>query len=137
MGDEKEGVVSNSERAAAHLATRSRSVGQLREMPERERPLSEQFRIVAKEWCDLDGAARMLEECKTATLSTMMKRLGDKPAAHAERDVKASDEWHDYIKKMVETRTAANLKKVQLKYLEMKFNEWQSAEANVRSERRL
>lgn len=118
-------------------AARALNASTVREMPEREQPLSEQFRLVAKAWCDLDGAARMLEECKTATLSTMMKRLGDKPAAHAERDVKASSEWHDYIKRMVETRTAANLKKVQLKYLELKFSEWQSAEANARSERRL
>jgi hypothetical protein len=109
----------------------------MREMPEHERPLSEQFRIIAKEWCDLDGAARMLEECKSATLSTMMKRLGDKPAAHAERDVKSSPEWHDYIRKMVETRTAANLKKVQLEFIRMRQQEWIAADANARVERRL
>ena len=38
---------------------------------------------------------------------------------------------------MVDTRTKANLKKVQLEYLRMKHSEWQSAEANARSERRL
>jgi len=106
-------------------------------LPENEHPLSEQFRLVAKAWADLDGAARMLEETKTANLSTMMKRLGDIPAAHAERDVKASPEWHDFIKRMVETRTAANIKKVQLEYIRMKAAEWTSAEANARQERRL
>jgi hypothetical protein len=121
--------VKNSDLALSRLATH--------QLPEREQPLSEQFRLVAKAWADLDGAARMLEECKTATLSTMMKRLGDKPAAHAERDVKASPEWREYIKRMVETRTAANLKKVQLEFIRMRQQEWIAADANARVERRL
>lgn len=100
-------------------------------------PISEQFRVVAKEWVTLDGAARMLEESKTAVQSQMMRALGDKPAAHAERDVKASPEWADYITKMTEARTQANMKKVQMKYLEMKFSEWQSLNANKRAEMRL
>lgn len=100
-------------------------------------PISEQFRLVAKEWVTLDGAARMLEESKTAVQSQMMKALGDKPAAHAERDVKASPEWHDYIKKMVDARSQANLKKVQLEFLRMKFQEWSSENANRRAEMRL
>ena len=107
------------------------------ELPRDERPISEQFRLVAKAWCDLDGAARLLEETKSASLSQMMKRLGDIPAAHAERDVKASPEWGDYIKRMVDTRTKANLKRVQLKYLEMRHREWIAADANARSERKL
>jgi hypothetical protein len=105
--------------------------------PESEQPLSEQFRLVAKAWCDADGAARMLEECKTSTLSTMMKRLGDIPTAHAERDVKSSPEWQEYIKRMVEARTAANLKKLQMEYIRMKQQEWISADANARAERKL
>jgi hypothetical protein len=101
------------------------------------RPLSEQFRVIAKDWCDLDSAARLMEETKTAVLSQRMKALGDKPAAHAERDVKASDEWHEFIRRMVEARTAANLKKLQLEYLRMQFSERQSFEATARAERRL
>ena len=100
-------------------------------------PISEQFRVVAKEWVTLDGAARMLEESKTAVQSQMMKALGDIPAAHAERDVKASPEWADYLNKMVEARTASNLKKVQMKYLEMKFQEWNSTAATRRAEMKL
>lgn len=109
----------------------------VRQMPEHERPISEMFRIVAKEWVALDGAARMLEETKTAVQSQMMKARGDVPAAHAERDVKASPEWRDHVGKMVDARTAANFKKVQMKFIEMRFHEWQSQEANARSERRL
>lgn len=117
-----------SEKATAHL---------VRDIPEHERQISEEYRIVAKQWCQLDGAARMLEECKTAVLSQMMKRMGNIPAAHAERDVKSSDEWMDYLKKMTEARTAANEKKVHMKYIEMRFMERQSTDASMRHEARL
>lgn len=100
-------------------------------------PISEQFRIVAKQWVDADNAARLLEETKTAVLSQKMKALGDVPAAHAERDVKASEEWQDHIRKMVEARSHANRLKVQLEYIRMKFSEQQSFEATARAERRL
>ena len=100
-------------------------------------PWSEQFRIVAKEWVTADGSARLLEESKTAVLSQMMKALGDKPAAHAERDVKSSREWSDYLAKMTDARTAANMKKVNMEYLRMKFQEWSSENANKRAEMRL
>jgi len=102
-----------------------------------EQSISEQYRLVAKEWVTLDGAARMLEESKTAVQSQMMKALGDKPAAHAERDVKSSPEWADYLSKMVDARTQSNLKKVHMKFLEMKFMEWQSKNATRRAEMRL
>lgn len=100
-------------------------------------PFSEQFRIVAKEWVDLDNAATMLEETKTAVLSQRMAAQGDVPVSHAERTVKSSPEWLDFIKKMVDARSAANLKKVQMEYLRMKFSEWQSENANKRAEMRL
>ncbi len=100
-------------------------------------PPSERFRISAKDWVEKDGAARLLEESKTAVLAQKMKSLGDKPAAHAERDVKASEEWADYIKKMVDARTAANLAKVRTDYMRMKFSEWISMDATRRAEMKL
>lgn len=99
--------------------------------------LSEQFRIASKHWVELDGAARLLEESKTAVLSQRMKALGDKPAAHAERDVKGSAEWAEYIDKIVEARTQATLARVKLEWIRMRFSEWQSTEANQRHEARL
>ena len=101
------------------------------------RPISETYRLVAKEWVEADSAARLLEETKSAVLSQRMKALGDKPAAHAERDVKASVEWADFIDKLVRARTAANLKKCQLEYLRMRFSETQSFEATKRAEMKL
>lgn len=100
-------------------------------------PVSEQFRLVAKEWVEADSAARLLEETKTAVLAQRMKSLGDMPAAHAEREVRASTEWADFIGGMVRARTAANLKKVQLEYIRMQFSEAQSYEATKRAEMKL
>jgi hypothetical protein len=100
-------------------------------------PWSEQFRVVAKQWVELDEAASLLEETKSAVLAQKMNALGDVPVSHAERTVKSSPEWQDYIEKMVRSRTAANLKKVQMEYLRMKFSEWQSDNANKRAEMRL
>jgi hypothetical protein len=100
-------------------------------------PVSEQFRVTAKQWVELDRAATMLEETKSAVLSQRMNALGDMPVSHAERTVKAAPEWQDFIKTMVDARTQANLKKVQMEYLRMKFSEWQSENANRRAEMRL
>ncbi len=101
------------------------------------RPPSEQYRIAAKDWVEKDAAARLLEESKTAVLAQRMKNLGDMPTSHAERDIKASKEWHEWIASMVNAKTAANLAKVKMEYVKMKFHEWQSAEANKRAEMKL
>jgi hypothetical protein len=100
-------------------------------------PWSEQFRMVAKEWVELDKAATLLEETKSLVLSQKIKAMGDMPHNRAEAQVKASPEWHDHVTKLVEARSAANLKKVQMEYLRMKFSEWQSDNANKRAEMRL
>lgn len=100
-------------------------------------PISESYRIAAKGWVDLDGAARMLEESKSAVLAQRMAALGDMPVSKAEMAVKSSKEWSEFITQMVESRTAANLAKVKLEWLRMKFNEQQSREATERAERRL
>lgn len=100
-------------------------------------PLSEQFRIVAKQWVDADAAANILEETKSATLSEWMSKLGDIPVSRAEMEVKASGKWRSFIQSMVEARQRANRLKVQLEYIRMKSMEWQSAEASKRAEMRL
>jgi hypothetical protein len=99
--------------------------------------LSEQFRIIAKKWVDTEAAAKMLEETKSAFLSHRMSEQGDVPVSKAEMVVKASDVWHQYIESMVTARKEANLLKMQLEYIRMKFSEQQSDEATSRAEMRL
>ena len=100
-------------------------------------PPSESFRVVAKDWVEKDSAASLLEETKSAVLAQRMKALGDMPVAHAEREVKASDEWSDFVVKMVNARTAANLAKVKMEFYRMKFMEWNSENATRRAEMKL
>jgi predicted hydrolase (HD superfamily) len=100
-------------------------------------PWSEQYRLVAKEYVALKAAADLLEECKSATLAKRMAALGDMPVSRAEMTVKASDEWADYIAKMVAAREQAEMKRVHLEYIRMKFQEWSSENATARAEMRL
>ena len=100
-------------------------------------PISEQWRLAARDWVEMDAAARMLDEGKTTFLAQRKAALGDIPDSKAERLVKSSPEWSDYIKKMVNAKTAANRQKIELDYLRMRHMEWTSEEANARSERKL
>lgn len=99
--------------------------------------LSEQYRIAAKEWVALDSAANMLEETKSAVLSQWMAEQGDIPVSRAEMGVKASEQWMEFVTGMVKAREKANLAKVKVEWIRMRFSEQQSAEATNRAEMRL
>jgi hypothetical protein len=106
-------------------------------MTESNLPISEQYRIVAKQWVDAEAAASLMEDTKSAVLSQRMAALGDMPVSKAEMNVKASQEWRDFIEQMVAARKQANRLKVQLEYLRMRSGEWASSEATKRAEMRL
>ena len=119
------------------MSISERAVAGITEMPARYRPISEEFRLVAKAWVDADAAANLLEETKSAVLAEKMANLGDMPVNRAELTVKASKEWHDHLAEICDARKKANLRKVQMEYVRMKFSEWQASDANSRSERRM
>lgn len=104
-------------------------------------PYSEQFRIVARQWVDADAAATLLEDTKSAFLSERIREQihADPSLAlnRAEAAVKASPEWKEWVSGMVDARKKANMLKVQLEYLRMKFTEWNSHEATKRQEMKL
>lgn len=128
-----------SERASAGISKPSNQNGTT--IPEREQPLSEQFRIVARKFCEADAAATLQEELKTPTLEQMKTKLiaaqGDMPDNKAERLVKSGEEWEEYIRNMCANRARANLLKAQMRYIDFRFSEWQSANATNRAEMRL
>lgn len=113
----------------------------VQDLPERERPLSEQFRVVALQFADADAAASMYEEAKGTTFAKLVTAIAatqpNISEARAERMVKASDEWSEYLEAMRVARAKATKLKLQLDYIRMKFSEWQSREANSRHEARL
>ena len=104
-------------------------------------PISERFRIVAKQWVEADEAATLMEETRTSVLSEMINNVISydisMPFNKAELAAKSSDEYKEFITTMVKFRSKANLLKVKLEYLRMQFSEWQSHEANARAEKRL
>jgi len=100
-------------------------------------PISEQFRVIAKEWVAADAAASLLEETKSAVLAKMMQAQGDMPVSRAEMNVKASAHWHEFVTEMVKAREKAAFMKVKMEYIRMKFSEWQSENATRRAEMRL
>ena len=105
--------------------------------PDKDRLISEEYRIVAKQWVEADAAANLLEECKSATLAQHMTKHGDIAVSKAEMLVKASDDWKEYLDIMVKARERANRLKVQLEYIRMQFQEWTSKEATKRHEMRM
>ncbi len=103
-------------------------------------PFSEQFRIVAKQWVEADEAASLMEETKTTVFAEMVNKQlsanSDLRVNRAEVLARSSLEWKDFVEQMVRLRSRANLLKVQLDYLRMKFSEQQSHEATARAEMR-
>lgn len=100
-------------------------------------PLSEQFRIAAKRWLDLDAAANILEDTKSAIFSQKVSALGDMPVSRAEHIIKASPEWSAHLYKIAEARKKASEARINLDYIKMRFSEQISYEATARVEAKL
>jgi len=98
---------------------------------------AEAYRLAGEAWVAEDTAARLLEESKHIVFSQLVGKKGDMPVSRAEHAVRGSDDWQDFINKMVEARSKANAAKIELRYREMRFYERQSTEATARAERRL
>ncbi len=101
------------------------------------RPISEQFYAAAIEHADAEAAASLLEDLKSSVLSQMMTALGDMAVNKAEMKVKASGEWVSHVTSIIEARRHANKTKAFVEVLRMRFQMWQSEQANARAEARL
>lgn len=105
-----------------------------------DKPWSEQYRIVAKQYVDAKAAAKILEETKTAEFSRRVNEVleADKcPVNRAEAAVKGSDDWMNWLHEMVEARRKADLLSVQLTYIQMRFSEQQDKNATGRAEMKM
>jgi tRNA nucleotidyltransferase/poly(A) polymerase len=113
----------------------------VRTLPPKDRPISEQYRVLANQWADLDAAAHIKEEMKTVTLeqmkTTLIKANPGLAENKAERVVKSSKEWEVYVRTMCADRAAANKIKQKLEYLKMRHREWVGKNADARQEMRL
>lgn len=98
------------------------------------RPYSEIYRIAGEEWADMEAAAQLLEDSKSAVMAQWQTELGDIPVNRAEQTVKASPRWMDYINDAVDARKKANKAKIYLESVKMRAMELHAAEANQRTE---
>lgn len=101
------------------------------------RPLSEIYAEAGERWAECEAAAALLEETKSAIMAQRQAMCGDIPVNRAEQMVKASPDWHDHIEKIVEARRIANLAKIELEVIRMRFNENVNREANARLEMKM
>lgn len=101
-------------------------------------PISEQYGILGQDWAAKESAASLLEDSKSAWVAQRQAMLGGGiPVNKAEQIVKASPEYAEYIKTMVNARKEANLAKIRLEVKRMEFQEWISKDANARQEAKL
>lgn len=112
------------------------------DMPQHERPLSEQYRVVAKQFAEAYGQASFMENTRTGMLARMVKkRLASANAktsiAAAEADAKASDEWFAFNQELAKAKERVEILRAQKKYIEMQGWEQTNANADTRTERRM
>ncbi len=89
-------------------------------------PLSEQWRLAAQRWTALEAAANLREECKGATFAQRVVTQHSTTIARAEYAVKSSEEWKTYLDEMCAARESANLARVEMEVIRMRFWEQNS-----------
>lgn len=98
--------------------------------------LPESYREVGFAWADANAAANLLEDSKSAVLSSMVidiRKADDCSVAAAETKAKASLAWRNYLDDVHDARQKANRLSVEREYWKMKFSEWISNSADDRA----
>jgi len=94
------------------------------------RPQSEVYQEAYERFIALDAQARMLEETKSIFFNQLCTDMaGDIPGisvAKVEQKVRASDRYEQFVRKMVDSRTAANQAKVAVEVARMRF--WENSQ---------
>lgn len=105
------------------------------------RPLSEKYRLAASDYVKAEARARELEEGKSVFLSQAISALcledHKLSVAKAEREAKSSQTYKDYLRRMHDARTEANMRKIDCEVLKMSHTEQTMIQAAARDERRL
>ena len=101
------------------------------------RPFSEIYAQAGEEWATLEAAAQILEDTKSSVMAQKQAELGPIPVNKAEQTIKASPFWVGHIHKIVEARKQANIAKVNLDVVKMRYYENANKEANGRVEMRM
>lgn len=121
--------------------TSGRARSTVSEMPERERPISERYRLQGKVWADLKRQHKRLKEEGDVLLAKGKLKFIESGAAKsdaaAERLHLVTADHAKYLDALVLAEHREDLAKIELRALEMEYGEWQSADANARRERQM
>lgn len=119
------------------ISDRARPKPPVSEMPENERPISEEYRIASKEAVRLKSIAKLAEDLKPSKFAELMLGHNDLAVSRAEIAVRASQEWKDHVTSIVAAQEAADLAHKKVKWIEMRFQEWVMQQAGARHERQM
>jgi hypothetical protein len=111
------------------------------EMPERERPISQQYAEIGKRWAQAKKEAYFLDLRKKPFLANLKAQIikahgGEMADNKAERMAMEMEEWSTYLKGLAEAQHQEDELKVELDAMKMRYGEWQAGDANARAERR-
>jgi hypothetical protein len=106
-------------------------------MPEQDQPIAERYRLIGEEWADADAAYYMLDTSRTAVLAQIVAQSKEASFQRAESNARASAEYREHIQKTTDAKRKANLLRVRMEYLKMRFALWNSSDANQRAERKM
>ena len=115
-------------------------MAKLTDVPKNEQPLAERYRLAARTWREADGVARYYKENKEAVLSQMvMAAMDNDPGIainKAERLVKGSKHWEEFIKKLVDAHNLAADLKIEMKAIEIEAEDIKQRNIRAAQERR-
>lgn len=128
------------------MSISQRALG-VKDMPERERPISELFRIAGDKYVAARKAFKTVDDTEKVKLARMKQRYIDEcrkkdPTAKttdaaAERYVFMSDEWEEHLLHKIELDAEMQLLKIEMDELRMRHEEQRERSANSRNERYL
>lgn len=123
------------------MSISSRAQATIAEIPERERPISERYRILAAEYRKTSKAAKLFDENKKRELASLIKLVREAspeiPHNRAEVEAMSTPAWGEYIANMVQAEVDADYLKHMMKALEFEHSEWVMETANARRERNM
>jgi len=112
----------------------------MHDLLEHERPLAERYRLAAGAWRQADRLAKDYKENKEAVLSRMvMEAMRQDPGLatnKAERMVKGSKQWAEFLEKLIEACNKAADLKIELKAIEIEAEDIKQKNIQAARERR-
>lgn len=97
--------------------------------------LVERWRLRCSEWLDKEQAAQLLRETKNDVFAEIASKSDGSTNAERERNARISPQWIKHRNAMLEAEHEARKARMRMKYEEMQFEAWRTAQANDRRER--